>query len=173
MFKGEKLLVVIIGSAKPTKELEILAEQVGRLLAQKNTAIICGGLTGVMEASCRGAKTAGGLTIGILPGISSAEANPYIDIAIPTGISEARNLIIIRSSHALIAIGGGYGTLSEIAFALKLNVPVIGLKTWNLDRISLPPHQKFWCGGKEPINIIPAKNAGDAVKKAIEGGYYG
>lgn len=161
MVKAKKLLIGIIGTAKQEKELETIAEEVGRLLAQNSATIVCGGLTGVMEASCRGAKRAGGLTIGILPGISSAGANPYIDIAIPTGISEARNLIIIRSSHALIAIGGGYGTLSEIAFALKLNVPVIGLKTWELDRIS-----------KEPINIIPAKNAEDAVKKAI-GGYYG
>ena len=157
------LVIGIIGSAQPTPELETLAEDVGIELAHRGATVICGGLTGVMEASCRGAKKAGGLTIGILPGTSAEDANPYVNIAIPTGIGEARNLIIIRSSHALIAIGGGYGTLSEIAFALKLRVPVVGLKTWELDKISLPPYQK----GKEPINIIPAQNAQDAVEKTI------
>lgn len=162
MPNGKKTIIGVIGSAKPTKELDALAEQVGRLLAQRNATIICGGLTGVMEASCRGAKKAGGLTIGILPGTSADDANPYIDITVPTGIGEARNLIIIRSCHALIAIGGSYGTLSEIAFALKLGIPVVGLKTWELNKIS-----------KEPINIIPAKNAQDAVERTLEHGVAG
>lgn len=156
MPKGKKLIIGVIGSAEPTPELETLAEEVGKLLADRDAAVICGGLTGVMEASCRGAKKAGGLTIGILPGATAEQANPYVDIAIPTGMGEARNLVIIRSSHALIAVGGGYGTLSEIAFALKLKKPIIGLKTWELYRIS-----------KEPINIIPACNAQDAVNKTI------
>lgn len=153
---AKRPIIGVIGSSEPLKELQILAEETGKLLAHRNAIVICGGLGGVMEKVCRGAKMAGGLTIGILPGISCNDANPYVDIAIPTGIGEARNLIIIRSSHALIAIGGGYGTLSEIAFALKLKVPIIGLRTWELQKIS-----------KEPINIIHADNAEDAVDEAM------
>lgn len=156
MYGSERLIIGVIGSSKPDKELETLAENVGRELANKGITVICGGLTGVMEACCRGAKEAGGLTIGILPGTSGQDANPYVDIAIPTGIGEARNLVIIRSSHTVIAIGGGYGTLSEMAFALKLKVPVIGLKTWDLNKIN-----------KEDVNIIPASSAKEAVEKAI------
>lgn len=159
MLDGKRSIIGIIGSAQPTKELETLAEEVGKELAHRDATIICGGLGGVMEASCRGAKKTGGLTIGILPGAKAEDANPYVDIPIPTGMGEARNLVIIRSSQALIAIGGGYGTLSEIAFALKLRVPVVGLKTWELEKIS-----------KEPINIIPAQDAQDAVNKVMEGG---
>lgn len=161
MSNKKRPIIGIIGSAQPGKELETLAEEVGKILAHRGATIVCGGRGGVMEASCRGAKNNGGQTIGILPGISTADANIYVDIPIPTGIGEARNLIIIRSSHTVIAIGGGYGTLSEIAFALKLGVPVVGLETWELEKIS-----------KEPININKARNAQDAVDKAIEGGMY-
>lgn len=104
-----------------------------------------------------GAKSIGGLTIGILPGSSKKDANQYIDLPIPTGIGEARNLIIIRASSGVIAIGGGYGTLSEIAFALKLGIPVIGLKTWGLEKIS-----------NETRNITQVETAREAVDKAIE-----
>jgi uncharacterized protein (TIGR00725 family) len=90
-----------------------------------------------MEAAARGAKSAGGLTVGVLPGVSRKEANPYIDIAVVTGMGEARNVIIARSCHALIAVGGMYGTLSEIAFACKFGTPVIGLNTWKIDRTGL------------------------------------
>ncbi len=157
MLAKKKTIIGIIGSSSVTASEDLLAQEVGQRLAKEEAVIICGGLRGVMESCCRGAKEANGLTIGILPGISAKDANPYIDITIPTGISEARNLIIIRASSSLIAIGGGYGTLSEIAFALKLGVPVIGLKTWELWKIS-----------KEPINIIQAETAEDAVNKAIE-----
>lgn len=147
----------IIGASNATKEEYLLAEQVGKRLAEKGVTIICGGLGGVMEACCKGAKSAKGLTIGILPGNSRDDANPYVDIPIPTGISDARNLIIIKSCHAIIAIGGGYGTLSEIAFALRLQIPVIGLKTWELNKIS-----------KEQNKIIIAETPEEAVEKAIK-----
>ena len=115
-----------------------MAEAVGRALAEAGAILICGGRGGVMAAACRGAKSAGGLTIGVLPGDSAAEANPYVDIPIVTGIGEARNIIIVRTAHAVIAVGGEFGTLSEIAFALKLGRPVVGLGTWELSKEGHP-----------------------------------
>jgi uncharacterized protein (TIGR00725 family) len=97
--------------------------------------LICGGLGGVMEAACRGAKQTGGTTVGILPGDDRSAANPYVDIVIPTGLGEARNAIVVRSADALIAIGGAYGTLSEIAFALKAGKRVVGLGTWEVEGV--------------------------------------
>jgi uncharacterized protein (TIGR00725 family) len=107
------------------------AEVIGREAAARQVVLVTGGLTGVMEAAAKGAKAAGGLTIGILPGSSPHDANPYIDLPIATGLGEARNIIIVRTAEVLIAVGGGYGTLSEIAFALRLQKPVIGLDTWH------------------------------------------
>lgn len=127
-------IIGVIGAGNCTAQTAQVAEAVGYGLAQQRLALICGGLGGVMAAACRGAKAAGGTTIGILPGTHRTAANPWVDIAIATGLGEARNLIIVRSAQALIAIGGEYGTLSEIAFALKLGVPVIGLETWQLAR---------------------------------------
>jgi len=115
-----------------------MAEAVGRALAEAGAILICGGRGGVMAAACRGAKSAGGLTIGVLPGDSATEANPYVDIPIVTGIGEARNIIIVRTAHAVIAVGGEFGTLSEIAFALKLGRPVVGLGTWELSKEGHP-----------------------------------
>ena len=115
-----------------------MAEAVGRALAEAGAILICGGRGGVMAAACRGAKSAGGLTIGVLPGDSAAEANPYVDIPIVTGMGEARNIIIVRTAHAVIAVGGEFGTLSEIAFALKLGRPVVGLGTWELSKEGHP-----------------------------------
>jgi uncharacterized protein (TIGR00725 family) len=108
-------------------------------LAEAGAVLVCGGRGGVMEAACRGAKSANGLTIGILPGKSWSEANPYVDIPIVTGIGEARNAIITRTAQAVIAIGGSYGTLSEIAFALSFGTPVVGLGTWEVGREGHPP----------------------------------
>jgi len=127
-------IIGVIGAGDCPNQAAQLAEAVGYGLAQQHLTLICGGLGGVMAAACRGAKAAGGTTIGILPGTHRTAANPWVDIAIATGLGEARNLIIVRSAQALIAIGGEYGTLSEIAFALKLGVPVIGLQTWQLAR---------------------------------------
>ena len=126
------IIIGVIGTSEASSEEYQTAEEVGREIARRKGTLVCGGLGGVMEASCRGAKSEGGLTIGIIPGSSKKEANPYVDIPIVTGISEARNIIVVRSSNAIIAIGGSFGTLSEIAFALKLEIPVIGIKTWEV-----------------------------------------
>jgi hypothetical protein len=122
----------VIGGGTAGEETLRLAEETGRLIAERGFLLICGGLGGVMEAAAKGAKEAGGTTVGILPGPDRKGANPYIDIPIATGFGEARNLIIIRSADILIAVGGEYGTLSEIAFALKMGKPVIGLHTWDI-----------------------------------------
>jgi uncharacterized protein (TIGR00725 family) len=127
-------MIAVIGAGECSTDVTKLAEAVGYGLGKQGIALICGGLGGVMAAACQGAKAAGGTTIGILPGVDAAAANPWVDFAIATGMGEARNIIIVRSAQALIAIGGEYGTLSEIAFALKLGVPLIGLQTWQLAR---------------------------------------
>jgi uncharacterized protein (TIGR00725 family) len=111
------------------------AESVGRALAARGAVVVCGGLGGVMEAACRGAKEAGGTTLGLLPGSDRAHANPYVDVAVPTGMGEARNALVARTADALVAVGGGYGTLSEIALALKAGKRVVGLDTWAIEGI--------------------------------------
>ncbi|MGD8997010.1 MAG: TIGR00725 family protein [Anaerolineae bacterium] len=131
-------MIGIIGGSAPTRSEVSLAEAVGRQLADAGAVLVCGGRGGVMEAACRGAKGAGGLTIGILPGTSRHQANSYVDIPIVTGIGEARNAVIARTAEAVIAIGGSYGTLSEIAFALGFGTPVVGLGTWGMERKGHP-----------------------------------
>ena len=110
------------------------ARQMGILLASKEYTVICGGLGGVMEGVCRGAKEAGGTTIGVLPTDNSNDANEYVDYKIVTGLGIGRNIVIIKSAEAIIAINGSFGTLSELGFALQLNKPVIGLKTWDVSK---------------------------------------
>lgn len=130
--------IAIIGARACNSEISQIAEQMGSLLAQNGYTVICGGLGGVMESACRGAKANKGTTIGILPGDDPAKANPYVDIAIATGMGISRNLIIIRSASVVIAISGGFGTLSELAFALQLDKPVIGLGTWEVsDQVNI------------------------------------
>ncbi len=107
-----------------------LAEKVGRLLARKGAVLVCGGMGGIMEAACRGAVGEGGLTIGILPGDDISAANPYVKLPIATGMGIGRNIIIVRTARAIIAINGKYGTLSEIAYALQLGKPVFALSPW-------------------------------------------
>jgi hypothetical protein len=109
-----------------------------------------------MEAACRGAKRAGGATIGILPGPDASEANPYVDVSIVTGIGEARNAIITRTAEVAIAVGGSYGTLSEIALALGFGIPVIGLATWRVER-----------EGHPPAPIIRVESPEEAVRQAM------
>jgi uncharacterized protein (TIGR00725 family) len=111
------------------------AEEVGRLLAERGAMLVCGGLGGTMEAACRGARAGGGTTIGILPGLSRSDANPFVDVVVPTGLGEARNALVVRAADAVIALGGGYGTLSEIALALRAGKPVIGIGTWDIDMV--------------------------------------
>lgn len=112
------------------------AFEVGRRLGAAGAVVVCGGLGGVMAAACRGAKDAGGTTVGILPGDDRAAANDFVDVAIATGLGEARNVLVVRAADALVAIGGEHGTLSEIAFALKIGRPVVGLGTWPIDGIT-------------------------------------
>ena len=128
------LQIGVIGAGQCSHETGLVAEAVGQEIAKQGAILVCGGLGGVMEASARGAQRAGGMTIGILPGFSSEDANPYITIPIVTGLSHARNAVVVRSSQALIALEGGYGTLSEVAIALTLGIPVIGLGTWDVSR---------------------------------------
>ncbi len=124
-------IIGVIGQGKDcSPEILSLAEQVGEEVAKRKAILICGGLKGVMESACHGAKKEQGLTIGVLPGTDKREANPFVDIPIVTGMGEARNILIVRTAMALIAVGGRYGTLSEIAFALSFGKPVVGLKTW-------------------------------------------
>ncbi len=127
--------VGVIGGADCDAETARQAEELGREIARRGAVLVCGGRTGVMEAACRGARAEGGLTIGILPGPDRSEANPHVDVAIATGLGEARNLAIIRTADALIAVDGSHGTLSEIGFALKMGKRVIGLATWNIEGV--------------------------------------
>jgi len=150
------MIIGVIGDSSCPPEEAKLAESVGELLAQRGATIVCGGLGGVMEAVCRGAKSKGGLTIGILPGENSSTANPWVDIPVVTGLGEARNVVVAKSAQAIIAIGGNYGTLSAIAYALKSSIPVIGLNTWSLSR-----------NGQEDDSIIKVQSATEAVDKVI------
>ncbi|MGD9023110.1 MAG: TIGR00725 family protein [Deltaproteobacteria bacterium] len=123
-------MIGVIGAGSCDKETYELARRVGRGIAEMKATLVCGGLGGVMEGACRGAHEAGGLTVGILPGPDKGHANPYVTIPIPTDLGHARNVLVVRSSDVLVAISGGYGTLSEIGIALKIGKHVIGLSTW-------------------------------------------
>jgi len=125
--------IAVIGPADPTPKEYETARTVGFLIAGNRETLVCGGLSGVMEAACRGAQEQGGLTIGIVP--DAGNGNRYLDVVIRTGLGHARNVLIAQSSDAVIAIGGGYGTLSEIAIALKTGHPVFGLKTWEIEGV--------------------------------------
>jgi len=125
------LRIAVCGASEPIGEQVTLAEAVGAGLARHGAVVLCGGLGGVMEAVCRGAQSAGGLTIGILPGRDARTANAFVSLPIATGMGEARNVILINSADAVIAIGGGWGTLSEIAFAQRAGLAVFGLDTWD------------------------------------------
>ncbi len=127
-------IVAVIGASQPSAQELRLAEEVGRELARRGAVLVCGGLGGVMEAACRGASAGGGLTIGILPGDSCDTANPFVQIPIVTGLGWARNITVVKSARAVIAVGGAYGTLSEISFALQSGIPIVGLNTWSLSR---------------------------------------
>jgi uncharacterized protein (TIGR00725 family) len=153
---AQKKVIAVIGAGQPAPGEARLAEEIGRELARRGHILVCGGMGGTMEAACRGAQALGGLTIGILPGEKRDGANAFVDIPIVTGIGHARNLAVVRSAHAVIAIGGNYGTLSEISFALQAGIPVVGLNTWAIMRHNQPD-----------AGIIPADNAVEAVDKAV------
>lgn len=151
-----KRLIAVFGAGNPSREEYNLAAEVGRLLALRGFGVVCGGYYGVMEAACMGAKEAGGLTVGLLPTYNRQDANPYVDVVLPTGLGDARNVLVATAGEAAIAVGGRLGTLSEIALALKHGIPVVGLKTWNLD-----PEALF-------DRVIPqAKGAAEAVDLAV------
>jgi uncharacterized protein (TIGR00725 family) len=143
-------IIGVIGGGTAERLILRIAEDIGRLVARGHAVLVCGGLGGVMEAAAKGAKSEGGVTVGILPQANKQKANQYIDIPIATGFGEGRNVIITRTADVLIAVGGEYGTLSEIAFGLKKGKPVIGIETWDIE------------------GIIKAGDAEDAVRKAFE-----
>jgi len=147
----------VLGPNTTTDEQYQLGVAVGRLIAEKGATLFCGGLDGMMRAAAEGAKSAGGQTVGILPGAEKNAANEFIDIAIPTDLGAYRNALLVRSCDALIAIHGAYGTLSEIAFALRLGVPVVGLQTWEVRR-----------GPQPDPGIHIAHTAEEAVARALK-----
>jgi uncharacterized protein (TIGR00725 family) len=155
---SRKPRIGLIGPGKNDPEANRLAEEVGRLVAKAGAILICGGLGGAMEAAARGAKKAGGITVGILPHSVPDAANPYIDIPIVTGMGHARNVINVLTSQAVIAVRGEMGTLSEIALALKQGVPVVGLQTWRLETLGVPIDGVF----------IQVSSAEEASAKALE-----
>ncbi len=146
-----RIFIGVIGAGDCSEQVYELAEKVGERIAQSGAVLVCGGLGGVMEAASKGAKKQGGITIGILPGTEKNRANAYTDFPIVTGLGEGRNLLVVRNSDVLIAFPGEFGTLSEIAFALKLGKPVVGLSTWNVSG-----------------EIIKAGNAQEAVSLALD-----
>ena len=155
---SDAIKISVIGGSKVDTTIYKLAYEVGKEIAKNNAILICGGLSGTMEAVCKGAKEEDGLTVGILPSDNENDANKYIDIKIPTGLGYARNALVVLSSHAVIAIDGSYGTLSEIGYALAYEKPIVALKTWELK-----PYNT-----KNSPAIFHAKNAREAVWVAIE-----
>lgn len=150
------IFIGVIGGGEVDYKTTVIAEEVGREIARHNAVLVCGGMGGVMEAACRGAVSEGGLTIGILPGDSRKQANDYVRIPIVTGIGYARNVAVVKSSQAIIAIDGSYGTLTEIGYALQSGIPVIGLDTWTFSNKNQPDCQ-----------IINADSPEDAVELAL------
>jgi hypothetical protein len=126
--------IAVVGGSVAAEPVAAAAAAVGAALASAGAIVVCGGLGGVMEAACRGAKSVGGLTVGILPGRDPAAANPWVDVVIATGLGEARNALVVGSAAVVVALDGEYGTLSEIALALRAGIPVVGLGTWSLTR---------------------------------------
>jgi len=151
MIDKNMVCVGVVGAGKCSKKLRDQAYAVGKAIAEQGAVLVCGGLKGVMEAAAHGAKDAGGVTIGIIPGRDKSGANPYIDIVIPTGIGEARNVLVVQTSDAIVSLHGKYGTISEMAFSLKLGRPLVSLVEWSV----LP-------------EVITVPDPEQAVEKAVE-----
>ena len=149
--------IAIIGGSEATAPVIATAEEVGAALASAGAIIVCGGLGGVMASACRGAKSVGGLTVGILPGRDPSAANPWVDVVIATGLGEARNSLVVGSAAVVIAVDGEYGTLSEIALALRSGTPVIGVGTWSLTRPD----------GEVDTGIVPIEDPCEAAAVAL------
>jgi len=154
---GPCIYIAVVGAGSCGAEDAALAEEVGRRLAEAGATLVCGGLGGVMEAACRGSMAKGGMTVGLLPNDGRQSANPYVRVAIPTGLGEARNALVVRAADAVIATRGEFGTLSEIALALKIGKPVVGLDTWELSK-----------RGRRTDPIVRAGCAQQAVDTALE-----
>jgi len=151
-------IIGVVGSSKAEPELLRLAEEVGAEIARNGAALVCGGLSGVMEAVCKGARSMGGLTIGIIPSDDKRDANPYVQIPIVTGMGMGRNIMLVKTADVLIAVGGEFGTLSEIAQALNIGKKVIGLRTWKLERAHT----------REIPNLVEVDSPKKAVALALE-----
>jgi uncharacterized protein (TIGR00725 family) len=149
--------VAVVGGGTAEEGTLAAALAVGRELGRRGAVLVCGGLGGVMEAACRGAREEGGLTVGVLPGLERGAANPHVRLALPTGLGEARNALVVRAADAVIAIGGEFGTLSEIALALKTGTPVVGIETWELAK-----------AGSEVAPIERASGGEEAVERALD-----
>jgi uncharacterized protein (TIGR00725 family) len=148
-FKLPLRTIGVIGAGECGPEVAQIAFEVGKEIAARGAILICGGLGGVMAAAAQGARSMDGLTVGFLPGSDAASANPDIMLPIPTAMDHGRNVLIVRSSQGLIAIAGGYGTLSEIALALKMNKPIIGIRSWDL-----PSHMQQASSAAEAVESI-------------------
>ena len=153
------MIISVIGGEEPLEDTLRMAEEVGRELGKRGITVCCGGGGGVMEAVCRGARSAGGHTIGIMPGRDASQSppNPWVEFPVFTGIGYARNSSVVLTGEAVIAVGGSYGTLSEIAFAMIHDVPLVGLDTWDFDY-----------RGHDAEKIVRVTTAQEAVEKAIE-----
>lgn len=149
--------VAVVGGGDAGPEHEAVAEAVGEGLARAGAVVVCGGLGGVMAAACRGARLAGGLTVGLLPGTDRRSANAWLSVAIPTGLGELRNGLVVSAADVVLAVDGEYGTLSEIALALRIGRPVVGVGTWSLVRP----------GGARDAGVVEVPDAGSAVAAAL------
>jgi uncharacterized protein (TIGR00725 family) len=149
--------IAVVGPGEASPDELSGAEEAGALIAEAGAGLVSGGLGGVMEAACRGARSRGGLTLGLLPGPDRDAANGWVVVAVPTGLGEARNALVVRAADAVVAIGGGWGTLSEIALALKTGVPVVGVGTW----------EPAIAGGESVPGIVIAADAREAVAEAL------
>lgn len=146
----QKIRIGVIGGANPKDKFRKIAYEVGRFIAEKGAVLVCGGLSGVMEAAARGVKDAGGVSVGILPGNSPKDANRYIDIPVATGMGYSRNSLVVMNSDVLIAIDGEYGTLCEIAYGCVHEKKIFGIETWDIE------------------GVIPVETAEQAVDRALE-----
>jgi uncharacterized protein (TIGR00725 family) len=153
--------VAVVGAGDASDEARAAAEEVGRLLAERGAVLVCGGLGGVMEAASRGAAGAGGIVVGLVPGDDRRAANPYLTVALSTGLGEMRNPLVVRAADAVIAIAGAYGTLSEIAFALRTGKAVVGIGTWDLPDVVVAP------GAAEAVELALA--LGEAARSGMSG----
>jgi uncharacterized protein (TIGR00725 family) len=148
--------IAVVGPGAASGVELAAAEEAGAAVAEAGCGLVCGGLGGVMEAACRGARSQGGLTLGLLPGLDREAANGWVVVAVPTGLGEARNALVVRAADAVVAVGGGWGTLSEIALAMKTGVPVVGVDTWE------PA-----IGGAVAEGVVRAPGPREAVAEAV------